>query len=298
MPAALSRTPHFAGAAYAKMSGKLSRFLARNIATKKLAMRNSRPIISFTFDDVPVTACDAGVRILEQHGVRGTFYVAGAGCGAASPVGLLASVEQLRAVWAKGHEIGCQTYSHAAVSRISRAKLEQELSRNRSVLKNIDDSLAVENFAYPYGDLSFRARRYLETRFDSCRSVDRGINTTAADLGALKSWPLENASIDRAKIADLIDATVAANGWLVFFSHDVTAQPSRFGISPDLLDWAVGRAVQSGCALLSVAEALKLARGHRLLANEEPEPTERQRGQAAQRCNGFHTSLAKRNYES
>jgi peptidoglycan/xylan/chitin deacetylase (PgdA/CDA1 family) len=298
MPTALSRTPHFAGAAYAKMSGKLSRFLARNIATKKLAMRNSRPIISFTFDDVPVSACDAGVRILEQYGVRGTFYVAGAGCGAASPVGLLASVEQLRAVWAKGHEIGCQTYSHTAVSRISRAKLEQELSRNRSVLKNIDDSLAVENFAYPYGDLSFRARRYLETRFDSCRSVDRGINTTVADLGALKSWPLENASIDRAKMTDLIDATVAANGWLVFFSHDVTAQPSRFGISPDLLDWAVRKAVQSGCALLPVAEALKLAGGYRQLANEGQEPTERQRGQAAQRCNGFHTSLAKRDYES
>jgi peptidoglycan/xylan/chitin deacetylase (PgdA/CDA1 family) len=298
MPSALSRAPHFGDSAYARMSGKLSRFLARNVATKKLTMRNSRPIISFTFDDVPVTACEAGVRILEQHGVRGTFYVAGAGCGAASPVGLLASIEQLRAVWAKGHEIGCQTYSHAAVSLISRAKLEQELSRNRSVLKSIDGSLAVENFAYPYGDLSFRARRYLETRFDSCRSVDRGINTAAADLGALKSWPLENASIDHAKIADLIAATVAANGWLVFFSHDVTAQPSRFGVSPDLLEWAVGRAVQSGCALVTVAEALKLAGGHEPLTNEEAAPAERHDGLAARHYNGFHTSLAKPDYES
>ena len=57
----------------------------------------------------------------------------------------------------------------------------------------------VRNFAYPYGDLSVRTKRYLETRFDSCRSCHAGINTTVADLGALKAWPLDNASVDRLK---------------------------------------------------------------------------------------------------
>src|SRR5580658_10491886 len=189
----LQHAAYFSETPYRKIVGKASRFLARNVATKKLAMRNTKPMISFTFDDVPASACDAGVRILERHGARGTFYIAGAGCGRTSPVGLLATVDQLRTIWSSGHEIGCQTYSHSAVSRLSRSELDLEFSRNQSALKKIDDNILVRNFAYPYGDLSFRARRYLEGRFDSCRSVDPGINSHIADLGSLKSCPLENA---------------------------------------------------------------------------------------------------------
>jgi peptidoglycan/xylan/chitin deacetylase (PgdA/CDA1 family) len=262
IPAALSHSSRFVETTpYQKLIGKGSRFLARNFATKKLPMRNTRPMVSFTFDDVPVSACDVGTRILEQHGARGTFYIAGAGCGKTSPVGLLASIEQIRTIWLRGHEIGCQTYLHSAVSQLCRSELETECSRNQSTLKMIDDKIAVRNFAYPYGDLSFGARRYLEMQYDSCRSVDHGINYRTADLGSLKSWALENSSIDRKKIATLIADTVRTNGWLIFFSHDVGEQPSRYGIVPDLLEWAVKTAKHSGCVILPVSDGLKIAGG-------------------------------------
>src|SRR5258707_11581905 len=74
----------------AKLSGKVSRFLARNIRTKTLAVRNVQPMVTFTFDDVPATACHVGALIIEQYGIRGTYYVAGGGCGAPSPCGRLA----------------------------------------------------------------------------------------------------------------------------------------------------------------------------------------------------------------
>jgi peptidoglycan/xylan/chitin deacetylase (PgdA/CDA1 family) len=258
-PAALSRSNRFVETPYQKILGKGSRFLARNFATKKLQMRNTRPMVSFTFDDVPASACDVGTRILEQHGARGTFYIAGAGCGKTGPVGLLATVEQLRAIWLRSHEIGCQTYLHSAVSRLTRGELETEFFRNQVALSLIDEKIAVRNFAYPYGDLSFQARRYLETKFDSCRSVDPGINKRIADLGSLKSWALENASIDRKKIAALIADTIRCNGWLIFVCHDVGDEPSRYGIVPDLLEWAVVTAKLSGCVLLPVADGLKIA---------------------------------------
>ncbi len=262
IPAALSHSSRFVETTpYQKLIGKGSRFLARNFATKKLHMRNTRPMVSFTFDDVPVSACNVGTRILEQHGARGTFYIAGAGCGKTSPVGLLASIEQIRAVWLRGHEIGCQTYLHSAVSRLCRSELETECLRNRSTLRMIDDKVEVRNFAYPYGDLSFGARRYLEMQYDSCRSVDHGINHRIADLGSLKSWALENSSIDRKKIATLIADTIQANGWLIFVSHDVTEEPSKYGVDPDLLAFAVAVGQRSGCQLVTVDEALHLARG-------------------------------------
>jgi peptidoglycan/xylan/chitin deacetylase (PgdA/CDA1 family) len=249
------------GTPYRKVVGKMSRFLARNVPTKKLTMRNTQPMVTFTFDDVPATACDLGVRLLERHGALGTFYVAGGGCERNSPVGLLASIDQLRAVYSKGHEIGCQTFSHVAVSSLSRGELDLEYSRNQSALKRIDGNLPVRNFSYPYGDLSFRARLHLETLFDSCRSIDPGINAGLADLGLLKSCTLDNRSIDRAEISRLIADTVRINGWLIFLSHDVCDEPSRFGIQPDLLEFALHNAQQAGLQPVTISQALRIARG-------------------------------------
>ena len=59
--------------------------------------------------------------------------------------------------------------------------------------------------------------------------------------------------VDRAKIAELIAATVRTRGWLIFYSHDVAEPPSRYGVSPELLEWTVGTAKRAGCVLATVA---------------------------------------------
>jgi peptidoglycan/xylan/chitin deacetylase (PgdA/CDA1 family) len=257
MRAAPAREPDN-GSLSARVTGMVLRFVARQLRSKPLAMRNTLPMISFTFDDVPASACERGTAVLERHGARGTFYVSGSGCGRSNPAGpVCASVDQLRTIWANGHEIGCHTYSHPAVRRMSLDELGVELELNQSVLRKIDSDIVVRNFAYPYGDMSVRTKRYLEARFDSCRSGHPGINVGVADLGALNAWPLDNASIDRTRIVELIDETVHARGWLIFYSHDVAERPSRFGVAPDLLEWAVGTAKRRGCALTTIAEGLR-----------------------------------------
>lgn len=249
----------------AKLGGKAWRFIARQIRSKPLAMRNTQPIVSFTFDDVPASACEIGASVLERYGTRGTFYVAGGNCGktrAGEPA--QASIDQLRRVWANGHEIGCHTYSHPAIRYMSLDEIGIELDRNRTALQKINNDIVLRNFAYPYGDISVRTKRYLETRFDSCRSGHAGINSVVADLGALHAWPLQNASLDRTTIAELIAQTVRTRGWLIFYSHDVAPEPSTYGVSPDLLDWAVGTATGRGCSVATVAEGLELVAGAEL----------------------------------
>jgi peptidoglycan/xylan/chitin deacetylase (PgdA/CDA1 family) len=244
-----------------KVRDMAGRFLARAARRKTLPLREGPAIVSFTFDDVPSSACETGARILERHGVRGTFYVAGGGCGAPSPVGTLASAEQIRKIWKSGHEIGCHTYSHPNVSRISLDELGNELDRNREFLRTIDSAIVPRDFAYPYGEMSIRSKRRLEGSFDSCRSVHPGINNRVADLGSLKAWPLESAAVDRAKIASLIAETVQKNGWLIFYSHDVSDKPSTYGVTPDLLEWAVISAKKAGCIVATVAGGLDLLGG-------------------------------------
>ena len=173
-----------------KVAGKVSRFLARHARTKTLTMRNATPIVTFTFDDVPASACRNGAAILEQHDARGTFYVSGGGCGAASPGGRLATTAQLDALCASGHEVGCHTYSHPAVSAVAHDELTVDLERNRRFLNGINSAIAVRNFAYPYGDMSFRTKRYLETRFEllsfvaARRERGRGRSRSPEDLPA------------------------------------------------------------------------------------------------------------------
>jgi len=258
---ALSRSDDDGQSRLARVGGKLSRFMARNIAMKTLTMRNDRPLVTFTFDDAPASACTLGAAMLEQYHARGTFYISGGGCGLMSPGGRLATADQLKALYASGHEIGCHTFSHAALAAVSRVAHVAELKHNRTFLQGIHTDIVVRNFAYPYGDLSFAAKRCVETHFDSCRSLLPGANVGVVDLGALKSCELQNSSIGREDIQDVIVETVRQNGWLSFVSHDVDREPSRFGVSPDLLEFALNAAKTARCQVVTVESALQISSG-------------------------------------
>jgi peptidoglycan/xylan/chitin deacetylase (PgdA/CDA1 family) len=247
--------------AFGPLAAKLSRHVARNVRTKPLVMRNTAPLVTFTFDDVPASACLAGAPMLEQLGGRATFYVAGQGCGSSSPGGPLATVEQIRELSGRGHEIGCHTYSHCAVSRMGSQALHQEIERNAGFLRGIAGGDKVRNFAYPYGDFSWRSKRLIQEQFGSCRTVMAGLNANILDLGILKSVALDDGSIDRATVDRLIGETVRRCGWLIFSSHQVEDSPSQYGVSPALLEYAVRAAREKGCELVTTAGALELAKG-------------------------------------
>jgi peptidoglycan/xylan/chitin deacetylase (PgdA/CDA1 family) len=261
MPIALPRAAGFGARPYKTIAGKLTRFLARNVPTKKLTMRNARPLVSFTFDDAAASACTTGALLLEQHQVRGTFYISSGKCGLPSPTGRLATTDQIEALYAKGHEIGCHTFSHMRVVGVDHGTLDTDLERNRAFLQGFLGDIPISNFAYPYGDISFKSKRHLGKRYDSCRALTLGVNVGIADLCVLKCYPLEQISIDRAGISQLIIETVRRNGWLMFASHDVRDTPSRYGVRPDLLAFAVRSALAAGCQVVPVAQALRQVRG-------------------------------------
>jgi peptidoglycan/xylan/chitin deacetylase (PgdA/CDA1 family) len=261
VPVALRRAPGLVEGPYKTIAGKVTRFLARNVPTKKLAMRNTRPLVSFTFDDAAASACTTGALLLEQHQVRGTFYISGGKCGAPSPTGRLATTSQVEALFGKSHEIGCHTYSHMPVVGIDHDTLDGDLDRNRSFLQGVLGNVPISNFAYPYGDISFKAKQHLGARYDSCRALTPGVNAGITDLGVLKCYPLEQSLTDRERIAKCIAEAVSRNGWLLFASHDVADTPSDYGIRPDLLAFALRSALAAGCQVVTVSQALHIVGG-------------------------------------
>ena len=83
---------------------------ARHHRSKPFAMRNTAPLVSFTFDDVPASAYTNGAAILEDHGLRGTFYIASGTLGETDTDWRVIDRDQVRALHDRGHEIGCHTF--------------------------------------------------------------------------------------------------------------------------------------------------------------------------------------------
>jgi len=71
------------------------------------------------------------------------------------------------------------------------------------------------------------------------------------------SW--NKAAIISNEFDGLIETTCRVNGWLIFATHDVCANPTRFGCQTDFFARVVETAEKSGAALVSVGKALDIA---------------------------------------
>jgi peptidoglycan/xylan/chitin deacetylase (PgdA/CDA1 family) len=215
----------------------------------------TRPILSLAFDDVPDSALINGARILEAHDARGTFYAAGGLAGRQEAERTLLAADGYAALARRGHEIGCHTFSHVSVRRLSARQLAEDLDRNARYLAGVPGTVVARNFAFPYTVAAPQARRTLARRFRSCRGGHAGINRGSIDRGYLRS-----VEIRRTTPLDVLNGWIndlaSDSGWLIFFTHDVSPEPTEFGCTPETLDRLIGHARERGCAVLTVDAAL------------------------------------------
>jgi peptidoglycan/xylan/chitin deacetylase (PgdA/CDA1 family) len=238
---------------------RFSHRMAMHLRVEPFRMRNATPMVSFTFDDVPKSAATVGAAILEAHDAHGTFYVIGSQVGTSSPLWDMVDGEDVVALHRGGHEIACHTFSHKRACDLDAETLSAEIERNQRYLRSLDASIRIENFAYPFGYGSFVRKRQLKTVFKSCRSIVPGVNSGSVDLQFLRAMPLIDRRIDRDGIERAFDEAQTANGWLIFYTHDVADQPSPYGCSTALLNEAMEAASRRKIPVLNMAEALQCA---------------------------------------
>jgi peptidoglycan/xylan/chitin deacetylase (PgdA/CDA1 family) len=238
------------------LRGGVSRKLASYIATKRVRARNPRPLVSFTFDDIPDSAFIHGARVLEQNNARGTFYIAGGLCGTVDANRRLISAADCVELHRRGHEIGCHTFAHPVVQWLDSESFEAELDRNRDFFARLVPNLVLENFCYPYGITSLARKFQAQARFDSCRGAKSGVNAGTIDLGLLRGTPIDHTTSADSVLAAL-DETVRRNGWLILFTHDVSPDPTWIGCTPQFLDDAIKAARERGCDIVTVRDGLR-----------------------------------------
>ncbi len=236
--------------------GYAGRTLSGLVRTRTLPARNDHAIVSFTFDDIPVSAAGAGARILEEAGALGTFYVAGGLCGTVDAGVAFASGDDLVRLSRRGHELGSHTFSHVNVGDLSGDRLASEIERNQDFIRECVGDVVLTSFAYPFGAASLGSKTYLQSAFATCRSTAAGLNVGRIDLGFLRAERLyETVSTREAIRAQLANAQ-RKRGWLIYYTHDVQLSPSPYGVSPDLFEFAVTTAKDMGLEMLPVSNAL------------------------------------------
>jgi peptidoglycan/xylan/chitin deacetylase (PgdA/CDA1 family) len=255
-----------------KLREKLHQLHSRVSHRRPVSLALTRGIISFSFDDFPASAWRRGGAVLEANGVRGTYYVSMGLEGRPWHGDAGFSRDDVAAVVAGGHELGCHTFSHRPCWQLSAAALDEDLDRNARHCRFALGEQPFASFAYPYGLASAAAKRLVGARFAAVRHIRKGINTGTVDLAELRANEI-SADTPAPALTRLVDRCRDRNGWLLMFTHDVSETPSPWGCTPALFADLVERAVASGCSVLPVGAAVAAIAG----AAEAPlEPGDRQ----------------------
>ncbi len=239
-----------------KLSLRISRRLSQHAFRNIIALQGQTGVVSFTFDDAPASACEAGAHALEHNGVRGTFYIAGGLTDQHEEGKPCHSRAHLQALLSAGHELGCHSFSHVRCDTLTAPALTAELDRNAAFLAELGLDPAQLNFAFPFGAYAYNAKRICSHRFRSCRITGGGTHEGQADLNALKTHRLYDLPLDAEDYDSLLARTARNKGWLIVNTHDVENPPSRFGYTPERLEHAVAAALAAGCQVLPVNAAI------------------------------------------
>ena len=236
------------------LGGKLRRRLARMYARRPATQAPPRGMVSFTFDDAPVSAARKGAAVLEARGLTGTFFIASGLAGQDSHLGQFTSAEDVARLAAAGHEIGCHTRSHLDCAGASLAVMDAEFDANAEVLGSRPTV-----FAYPYGEVGFAAKRAVSHRFQIGRTVQAGLVTRGGDLAQAPAVGIEGAD-GEAIARRWLDRAAAECAWVILYTHDVRPDASGWGCTPEALARVVDHALALGLEPVTVEDGARRLR--------------------------------------
>ena len=227
--------------------------------------------ISLSFDDARASQVDAGTALLDQYGVKATFYV------------VPNSVKQRLEGWKKavenGHEIGNHSYNHPCTVNFpwSRQKAIENYTlktmKKELVLANqeIENLLGVKSevFAYPCGQTYVgsgkNTRSYVPVvskLFLSGRGwLDEGPNAPQfCDPAQLTGMEMDGKEFEQ--ILPLIENAKKTGAWLVLAGHEMGesgSQTTRLSMLKKLIEYAQNPA--NGIWIAPVGTVVKYIKG-------------------------------------
>ena len=113
------------------------------------------------------------------------------------------------------------------------------------------------HFSFPFGAYNLRSKRIASRHFSSTRITGGGFHVDHADLNALKAERLYQGLMTPKNLSELIKDVSKKRGWLILYTHDVTPNPTEWGCTENLLDYALQSALTAGCKIMPVDQAIR-----------------------------------------
>jgi hypothetical protein len=239
-----------------KIVGRCRWSAVKRFARRNLRMNNRAPIVSFTFDDFPGSALKVGGEILKARSFAGTYYACLGLLDQDSPVGRICTVDDLDDLLAQGHELGCHTYHHSHAWETKPEAFEASILENRRALGLVLPRASFKTLSYPIDIPRLGNKIRASRHFACCRGGGQTFNRGTLDLNNVLAFFLERSRDKPELIRQILDQNRAAGGWLVFATHDIAEQPTRYGCTPRFFEQVVRWAADSGARILPVAQAL------------------------------------------
>ncbi len=238
-----------------RVQGRYIRSAARAFFRHSVAIKIQVPLISFTFDDFPRSALHTGGAILKSYGLRGTYYASFGLMGKQAPTGTMFSLEDLKALFEQGHELGCHTFDHHDSWETQTRVFERSVVENGRTLSGLCPGACFKTFSYPINPPRARTKRRVAQHFVCCRGGGQTFNAGTADLNYLAAYFLEKSRDDSVAVKNLIDQNRRARGWLIFATHDICKDPTPWGCTPNFFEDIVQYAIGTGARILPVVQA-------------------------------------------
>ena len=239
--------------------GCLHRRLLSSLQRSEYRLPDRGPTVTFTFDDFPRTALDTGGAILRSYGAYGTYYAAMGLEESGGEFGEYFCAEDLKRLVADGHELGSHTFSHVSCRSNPLEVFEADVLKGREAVADIIGSSKPHLFAYPYGDVTLKAKSRIGPLMDCSRGTCEGINISPVDLHLLRATSVYDRTFDLEAIKHHFRLNLQHNGWLIFYTHDVRERPSPWGCTPGQFEAVVRLASRMEFRFLTVGDVLAKA---------------------------------------
>jgi peptidoglycan/xylan/chitin deacetylase (PgdA/CDA1 family) len=207
-------------------------------------------VVSLTFDDTFADQA-AAIDLLDERGMRGTFYVNSDRIGKSQAL----SESQLLDLQSRGHEIAGHTIGHVNLPMLEPDEQRRVVCDDRVAL--IEMGFTVTSFAYPFGASDAMTEQIVaECGYNSGRDIGgRGNPIPPPDAYLVRSAP---SVTPEATPDDLEGYVIEAepDGWVPYVFHHVCDGCSTIGIAPATLEEFLDRLEARGTQVLTVDQVI------------------------------------------
>jgi hypothetical protein len=138
----------------------------------------------------------------------------------------------------------------------SAADLRADCRKNASTISDVCGVNPMVSFSYPFGRVSMEAKLEIARRFGAARGVKEGLNHGVVDLAQLKACRIFHGDYATARFRQLVADCKKNSAWLVFYTHDICAEPSEWGCKPGEFREVLDIVADAGIEILTMRAAV------------------------------------------